>query len=109
MVYNGRGGGFEGVGAYNAAVYGNINSIVYFNIYKQNTCQKPRTLKLKTAERISRLKKFHGAALNFTFKIHITLNSYSDLYLKNSFFKKSIFKTLGINPGELTVRNSEAR
>ena len=42
-----------------------------------NTCQKPRTLKLKTAERITRLKKFHGEALNFTFKIHITLNSYS--------------------------------
>ena len=65
LVYNGRGGGFEGVGAYNAAVYGNINSIVYFNIYKQNTCQKPRTLKLKTAERISRLKKIPGRCIEF--------------------------------------------
>ena len=65
LVYNGRGGGFEGVGAYNAAVYGNINSIVYFNIYKQNTCQKPRTLKLKTAERISRLKKIPWRCIEF--------------------------------------------
>ena len=38
---------------------------------------KPRTLTLKIAERITRLKKFHVEALNLTFKIHITLNSYS--------------------------------
>ena len=37
---------------------------------------KPRTLTLKI-ERITRLKKFHVEALNQTFKIHITLNSYS--------------------------------
>jgi len=66
LVYNGRGGGFEGVGAYNATVYGNINSIVYFNIYKQNTWQKPRTLKLKTAERISRLKKIPWRGIEFS-------------------------------------------
>ena len=40
---------------------------------------KPRTLTLKTAERIKRLKKCHVEALNLTFKIHITLNSYSSL------------------------------
>ena len=37
---------------------------------------KPRTRALKIAERITRLKKFHVEALNLTFKIHITLNSY---------------------------------
>ena len=37
---------------------------------------KPRTLTLKIAERIARLKKFYVEALNLTFKIHITLNSY---------------------------------
>ena len=39
----------------------------------KNTC-------LKTAERITRLKKFHLEALNLTFKIHITINNYSLLY-----------------------------
>ena len=39
---------------------------------------KPRTVTLKIAERITRLKKkLHVEALNLTFKIHITLNSYS--------------------------------
>ena len=32
---------------------------------------------MKTAETITRLKKFHVEALNLTFKIHYTLNSYS--------------------------------
>ena len=68
---------------------------------------KPRTLTLKIAERIARLKKFHVEALNLTFKIHITLNSY--YIFEKQPTKKTIFKTLGINPRELTARNSEAR
>ena len=43
---------------------------------------------LKTAERITRLKKFHVEALNLTFKIHITLNSQpvlKNILLKNYF------------------------
>ena len=32
---------------------------------------KPRTLTLKVAERITRLKKFHVEALNLTFKITV--------------------------------------
>ena len=52
------------------------------------------------------LKKFHVEALNLTFKIHITLNSYS-IFEKQP-IKKTIFKMLGINPRELTARNSEA-
>ena len=42
LVYNGRGGEFEGVGAYNAVVYGNINSMVYLNIYKQKYMAKTK-------------------------------------------------------------------
>ena len=45
--------------------------------FKQKYMLKPRTLTLKIAERITRLKKFHVEALNLTFKIHISLNSYS--------------------------------
>ena len=46
--------------------------------FKQKYMLKPRTLTLKIAERIIRLKKkFHVESLNLTFKIHITLNSYS--------------------------------
>ena len=32
---------------------------------------KPRTLTLKVAERITRLKKFHVEALNLTFKMTV--------------------------------------
>ena len=69
---------------------------------------KLRTFTLKIAERITRLKKkLHVEALNLTFKIHITLNSYS-IFEKQP-VQKTNFKTLGINPRELTARNSEAR
>ena len=34
---------------------------------------KPRTLTLKIAERITRLKKIHVEALNLTIKIHTSL------------------------------------
>ena len=53
---------------------------------------KPRTRALKIAERITRLKKFHVEALNLTFKIHITLNSY--FISEKKPIKKTVFKTL---------------
>ena len=53
---------------------------------------KPRTLTLKIAEELQGLKKFHLVALNLTFKIHITLNSYFTFEKKP--IKKTIFKTL---------------
>ena len=53
---------------------------------------KPRTRALKIAERITRLKKFHVEALNLTFKIHITLNSY--FIFEKKAIKKTVFKTL---------------
>ena len=53
---------------------------------------KPRTLTLKIAEELQGLKKFHVVALNLTFKIHITLNSY--FILEKKPIKKTIFKTL---------------
>jgi len=52
----------------------NKRSLLFF---KQKYILKQRTLTLKIAERITRLKKFHVEALNLTFKIHITLNRYS--------------------------------
>ena len=53
---------------------------------------KPRTLTLKIAEELQGLKKFHVVALNLTFKIHITLNSY--FIFEKKPIKKTIFKTL---------------
>ena len=44
--------------------------------FQQRYMLKPRTLTLKIAEELQGLKKFHVVALNLTFKIHITLNSY---------------------------------
>ena len=53
---------------------------------------KPKTRTLKIAEIITRLKKFHviAEALNLTFKIQITLNSYS--IFKNSLLQKLFLK-----------------
>ena len=63
---------------------------------------KPRTLTLKIAERITRLKiEFNNQDSHYL--------KMATLYLKNSLLEKTIFKTLGINRRELTARNSEAR
>ena len=66
---------------------------------------KPRTLKLTIAERITRIKKNPRESIEF----NIQDPCLPTLYLTNSLLKKPIFKTLGINPRELTARNSEAR
>ena len=60
--------------------------------FKQRYMLKPRTLTLKIAEELQGLKKFHVVALNLTFKIHITLNSY--FIFEKKPIKKTIFKTL---------------
>ena len=60
--------------------------------FKQKYMLKPKTRTLKIAEIITRLKKFHVIveALNLTFKIQITLNSYS--IFKNSLLQKLFLK-----------------
>ena len=50
---------------------------VVFDLNVLNAKNQEKVHYKLTAKRITKLKKFHVKALNLTFKIHITLNSYS--------------------------------
>ena len=68
---------------------------------------KTKNTDIKTAERITRLKKIPCRSIEFNIQYPYYIKQLLHIWKITS--KGPFFKTLGINPRELTARKSEAR